>query len=165
MKNYLKEFVRFATKWAWAKEIDTANGLISLTEMHATPGKLELHLKQNPEVAWMVATSFASILADAPNYTEMQLNHVDTHERFTVTIRREKGKTPNELKVEAESRTHLLYKIIKEMLPPEILHTYTVMEGNPLVRLYRLDKFIKSAHPGINPTIIADINHKVSTVL
>lgn len=78
------------------------DGAIKLKELHATERGMELHIEQTPELAQCVAKSFASLIADAPNYVEMQFKPSptkwkDKFEWVTVTVVRGTGKTAHQL--------------------------------------------------------------------
>jgi hypothetical protein len=77
----------------------------ALEEMHAKPGSMEIAIKQNPAQAQWVAKCFASMVASSPNYTEMKFDLVAEGEKWewlTVLIQKGNGKTPHQLRQEAE---------------------------------------------------------------
>ncbi len=77
----------------------------ALEEMHAKPGSMEIAIKQNPAQAQWVAKCFASMVAASPNYTEMKFDLVAEGEKWewlTVLIQKGNGKTPHQLRQEAE---------------------------------------------------------------
>jgi hypothetical protein len=39
-----------------------------------------------------------------PNYIEFSLQHLETHETILVTVQKKSGKSPHELRVEAEKK-------------------------------------------------------------
>lgn len=104
-----KQIVRLLSKWAWEDEVATANGLIKIEEMSLKDGAMEMRLKENPKLAEWTAACFAQIVADAPNYAEMQLGRVTKKgELITVLIQKASGKTPHQLRREAEAEVERL---------------------------------------------------------
>lgn len=115
MKIVFKRLIRHLTKWAWRDEIDTVKGIAFIKELHATEGSMDLYIQQNPEHAQFMAHCFASLVAESPNYTEMQfdlLAPLDSRlQRLTVTIQKCGGKTPHELRMAAEKKLAELCKM------------------------------------------------------
>lgn len=86
------------------KENENLNASIaSIEELHATPGKLEVHIKQHPAMRAAIAKSFAYMVADAPNYTEMKFDMRGSDQWITVTVQKDTGKTPHQKRQEAEA--------------------------------------------------------------
>lgn len=76
---------------------------------------MELHIEQRPEVAQWVAQCFASMVAASPNYTEMKFDVVargSKWEWLTVLIQKGNGKTPHQLRTEAEQETARLKALL-----------------------------------------------------
>jgi hypothetical protein len=84
------------------------DGLANLEELHATKSKMEAHIKQHPALRVLVARTFASMVADSPNYTEAKFNIRDTEDWITVTVQKANGKTPHEKRLEAEANCEQL---------------------------------------------------------
>jgi len=103
---YLYAVVRKMTSWAWQREIGVCEGIAVLKALEMDDGKLDLKLQQDPAVAQWIAKCFASMVADAPNYTEMKFNLCGKYrgkwEWLTVHIQKGHGKTPHQLRQEAE---------------------------------------------------------------
>lgn len=103
--NWVRRLVRHFSAWAWQTEIHQCEGMVALEEIHAKPGSMEITIKQNPSLAQWVAQCFASIVASSPNYTEMKFDLVAKGEKWewlTVLIQKGNGKTPHQLRQEAE---------------------------------------------------------------
>jgi hypothetical protein len=114
MKDPLKKLIRKMSSWAWSEETSTLDGLSFLKELHATPDGMEIHLKQRPEAAAWVAQCFAELVAGSPNYTEMKFktfNPRADYEWLTVTVQKGSGKTPHELRAEAEQELEELQNL------------------------------------------------------
>lgn len=114
-RGWMRRFVRFLSGWAWKQETDLAESVAIIKELHATPGAMEITVKQRPELAQWVAQCFAEMVASSPNYTEM---HFDTRkpeswEWITVTVQKGSGKTPHALRMEAECEIDRLRAILE----------------------------------------------------
>lgn len=77
-----------------------------IKELHATEGAMELHIQQSPWKAQWMAQCFANIVSPAPNYVEMKFDTVAKQkngwEWITVTVQKGKGKTPHQMRQQAE---------------------------------------------------------------
>jgi hypothetical protein len=104
--NYLQRLVRRLSAWAWQKEIETCEGMAVLKGLDMDDTKLEIKIQQDPAAAQWVAKCFASMVADAPNYMEMKFDiggqYRGKFEWMTVLIQKGNGKTPHQLRKEAE---------------------------------------------------------------
>lgn len=102
--DWVRSLVRFLSGWAWRQETDLAESVAILKELHATPGAMEITVKQRPELAQWVGQCFAEMVASSPNYTEMRFDtrKPETWEWITVTVQKGTGKTPHTLRREAE---------------------------------------------------------------
>jgi hypothetical protein len=103
--GWLQRIVRDCSAWAWRREIETCESVALIKEMHVKPGSMEITIQQNPALAQWVAQCFASMIADSPNYTEMKFNLVAKLEKWewiTILIQKGNGKTPHQLRQEAE---------------------------------------------------------------
>ncbi len=94
-------------------------GIARIEELHAKPGEMEADIKLNPALKTYLLYCLVELLADAPNYTESKFElagHVgDKAEWITVTILKGSGKTPHELRREAENElTELKEKLKNE---------------------------------------------------
>lgn len=112
--------VRALTAWAWTQERETCEGLVKVKELHATEGAMELHIQNNPEVKQWVAHCFAEIVAGAPNYVEMKFDLVarkkSDWEWITVLIRKGNGKTPHQLRAEADAQRNKIARAAKNLI-------------------------------------------------
>lgn len=98
--------VRFLSSWAWAHERGAIEGFALLKSMKMDDRTLDMAIQTQPEMAQYVGKCFAAMVANSPNYTEMQFTVNEKYhgkwEHLTVTIQKFNGKTPHQLKVEAE---------------------------------------------------------------
>lgn len=81
---------------------DVIAGNIGISELVAQNGSIDMTLKSK-ELLAIFAMGCRGLLRDAPNYVEMTLFTTDTKERFIVTVQRANGKTPHDLRKEAEA--------------------------------------------------------------
>ncbi len=77
-------------------------GELNLVDLHCQNGQFNATFKT--KVAVFLATWANEVLGDAPNYVEISLIHSETSERYLVTVQKAYGKTPHELRVEAEQK-------------------------------------------------------------
>lgn len=106
LNDITRRLVRRLSRWAWQFEIDAVEGMVKLQQLHMTERAMEIHLKQNPELAQWVAQCFAYLVADSPNYTEVKFELIAKGSKFewvTVLIQKGNGKTPHQLRTEAEA--------------------------------------------------------------
>lgn len=66
-------------------------------------GAAEVKLSPSQRVLSGIAEAFRDQLKDAKNYVEMQMQDQETGEVFLLTIQRKNGKTPHQLRTEAEA--------------------------------------------------------------
>jgi hypothetical protein len=111
----VRRLVRHFSAWAWQREIETCESMALIEEMHTKPGSMEISIKQNPAQAHWVSQCFAAMVASSPNYTEMKFDLVARGEKYewvTVLIQKGNGKTPHQLRQEAErERDELLARL------------------------------------------------------
>lgn len=76
---------------------------IGLKSLHYEGDHFEATVTPHPQVVRVLYAGLAQVLGDAPNYAETK---IQTHDgkAFIVTIQRQHGKTPHELRKEAEAR-------------------------------------------------------------
>jgi hypothetical protein len=112
----MRRFIRFISKWAWRQELETINGIVRINELSVVPGKMAMHIEQNPAIARWVAQCFASLLLGSPNYTELKFRtrKPDTFDWIVVTVRRDSGQTPHELRIKAECERDKLLAELKK---------------------------------------------------
>jgi len=87
-------------------ELEThLQSLAHFTEIHATKGGMDLHIQQHPVLREMIAKTFATMVLNSPNYTEMTFSVMaEPEKRITVTVKKAEGKTPHQLRIEAEQQ-------------------------------------------------------------
>lgn len=127
MKNakgsWLKIMLRRISAWAWKEEIEIADGLVLIKKLNLEPGAMRVEIEHNPEHAQWVIQCLASCLTNAKNYAEATFKYPsDEYEFITVLIKKWNGKTPHQLRVEAEAERDALKerlenckKIVKEL--------------------------------------------------
>lgn len=118
MKKLIKRLVRYLSAWAWRQEITVSEGIAKLKKLAMDEKGMEMEIEHDPDLAKHIATCFASLVANAPNYTEMQFKTVAKYhgkwDWLTVTIQKLNGKTPHQLRREAEAELELANRWIKE---------------------------------------------------
>jgi len=123
----INRFVRWATKWAWKHELSVTEGIAVLKSFNMEDDKLEFSLKQDPTIAQWIAKCFVSMVANSPNYTEMKFDLADKyngkHEWITVHIQKGNGKTPHQLRKEAEEERDKLICILATQGQPDTTTT------------------------------------------
>ncbi len=123
--DFFTKIVRRLSTFAWRKEIETCNGFayIKSFNIQSKEGneKLDITIQQKPEVAHWVGKCFASMIYDSPNYTELKFDvcgkYKDKFEWITVTVKKGNGKTPHQLKSEAERERDELKVELNRLLP------------------------------------------------
>lgn len=119
ISRLMLKIVRRITRWAWRAEIATCDSLVKLKELHIEDGGIELHLEQTPELAHWIGTCLASMVVASPNYTEMQFQMSPKwkgeRKWITVTVQKQEGKTPHQLRQEAEKKVLALLKETSEL--------------------------------------------------
>ena len=85
-------------------------GEISLESFQVKDGNIDLKLKS--KIVPIVAEAFHELLDEmqTPNYIEFSLKHLDTQETILVIVQKKNGKSPHELRVEAEEKYEKLLK-------------------------------------------------------
>lgn len=99
------KIVRKLSAWAWQKEVCAVAGMVKLQEMHMTENLMEMEIKGRPELMQWIAQCFAGIIAESENYTEMKFEMIakgSKYEWITVLVQKGNGKTPHQLRKEAE---------------------------------------------------------------
>jgi len=84
------------------------SSIAKLKKLHMDEGAMELEIKNSPEISHYVASCFAHMVIGSPNYTECKFDVVhkekESAEWITVLIKKGNGKTPHELRQEAENK-------------------------------------------------------------
>ena len=97
----------------------SSEGLAKVVRACVDRTSMEIEIEQHPAVAQHVAKCFASMVAASPNYTEMKFElHGDWKGKgdwITVTIKKGKGKTPHECRMEAEQERDQLAERVKRL--------------------------------------------------
>lgn len=118
MKKLITTLVRHLSAWAWRHEIGACEGLGKLKKLSMEEGGMEMEIQSDPHLAKHIATCFASLVANSPNYTEMvfttNAKYHGKWDHLTVTIQKFNGKTPHELRREAEEELRLANQWIEE---------------------------------------------------
>lgn len=73
-----------------------------LTDLNIKNGAINLKIKT--EVAILLAQWAKDVVQDAPNYVEIVLVDPDNEEKYLVTVQKLSGKTPHQLRMEAENK-------------------------------------------------------------
>jgi hypothetical protein len=105
--------------------LDQKEGENFLKQLHVKPGGMEAYIEFKPEVAQWIGKCLAYIVMKSPNYTEMQYEACGRNTEFkgewigpiTVTVQKVRGKTPHQLRVEAEKQRDELVKCLEELIP------------------------------------------------
>lgn len=124
MKEALKKLTRKLSRWAWSEELLQKEGDNFLKELHVKPGGMEAHIEFNPEVAQWIGKCLAYIVMKSPNYTEMQYQACGRNTEFngewvgpiTVTVQKQWGRTPHQLRVKAELQRDELASALEELV-------------------------------------------------
>jgi DNA-directed RNA polymerase subunit L len=100
-------------------------GKLSLESLHLENGRVDAKLKS--KIVPLVAECFYDILNDhnAVNYVEFSLNHIASNQTIIVTVQKQDGKTPHQLRVEAENKLNKQIADAKRLLKSQ---GYTVEE-------------------------------------
>jgi hypothetical protein len=77
-------------------------GELNLVDLHCQNGRINATFKT--KVAQLLVEWAEEVLGDAPNYVEISMINSETSERYIVTVQRANGKTPHELRREAEQK-------------------------------------------------------------
>ena len=105
--NWFVRAIRKMTARCWRHEISCTEGIAVLEEFHAEPGKMEVSIKNRPELQQYIALIFGEMIANSPNYTEMNFDLVkkgpDTWQWMTIIVQKRNGLTPHQLRLKAES--------------------------------------------------------------
>lgn len=115
----IRKLIRRLTARWWHHEISVAEGVATLERLEAEPGAMEVRIKTVPGLKEHMALCMAELLGDAPNYVECKFDMVapkkEGYEWITVTVKRDKGKTPHQLRAEAEARIADLTRQVEEL--------------------------------------------------
>lgn len=108
--RFIRPAVRYCTGWAWYEEVNFLASSVHLKELHATPGAINAEIELEPERAVWMAQCLASLVKKSPNYTEIQFEveadrGTANPQRIIVLIQKLIGKSPHDLKREAETRS------------------------------------------------------------
>lgn len=105
-RSWLHRLIRRISSWAWQKEIAIVEGIAVLKGLDMEKGHMDIKIQQDPALAQWMAKCFASMVADSPNYTETKFDlcghYRGKFEWITVHIQKGSGKTPHQMRQEAE---------------------------------------------------------------
>lgn len=105
---------------------EVADGIVRLKQMTVQEGGIEMVIEQTPELAEYVAKCMALLAAKSPNYTEMTLRPSreyldgDKYDYITVLVQKVKGKTPHQLREEAERVVSCQAERIRELVSENV---------------------------------------------
>lgn len=96
------------------------NMSVELESMTMDAKSFEAKAIMNPGLAQMMAHAFAEQAFTVPNYVEMQfqpkaVKHRDKWTMITVTVQKHDGKTPHQLRLEADAKVEELTKKLNEL--------------------------------------------------
>lgn len=75
-------------------------GELNIVELYATQSRMDATVKT--KVAQMICAWAKDVIGDAPNYVEISFQHAETSQRYILTVQKADGKTPHQLRMEAE---------------------------------------------------------------
>lgn len=101
------------TRWAWRDEIGIVDGISRLKTLSMDQEKMEAEIETSHGLAVYIGTILAYEANKAPNYVEMQfkppvVKFKDKWHYITVTIQKHNGKTPHQMRVQAEQERDML---------------------------------------------------------
>ena len=105
---------------------EVADSIVRLKQMTVQEGGIEMVIEQSPELAEYVAKCMALLVAKSPNYTEMTLRPSrkyldgDKYDYITVLIQKVNGKTPHQLREEAERVVSCQAERIRELVSENV---------------------------------------------
>lgn len=89
------------------EELFTAqSALCCIESLNITSENAEAVMKQHPGLTLAIGAAFANLVVEAPNYVEMEYlpaYEPDSGEKIVVLVRKVSGKTPHELRKDAEA--------------------------------------------------------------
>ena len=120
MKPIIKQLIRKLSAWAWRREIGVVDdGLARIEKMAMDPGGMSLEIRLNSAQKQWIAQCFAEMVAASPKYTELKFDLVATdkggYEWITVLVKKGSGKTPHQLRQDAERERDELKKQLDEL--------------------------------------------------
>lgn len=120
MKQLIIDLVRRFTAFAWRHEIEVEAGLTRIVKLNAEKGALELTIESDPAMQQWIALCFANLVHKSKNYTELHFE-VSPHFKgdyqwITVLVKKGSGKTPHQLREEAEKDATEAVKQAAELL-------------------------------------------------
>lgn len=134
--NPITTLIRRLTRWAWRPEIETCEGIAVLRGIDMDDKGMDLRIQQDPALAQWHAKCFASLVAKSENYTEMRFEtdgaYKGKYEWVTVLIQKGNGKTPHQLRQEAEDELANLKTSLTKQSPRG--------NQNPAVKCFRCEK-------------------------
>lgn len=119
MKWYTR-LTRWATRWAWQKEINALDNIAWFKELSLDEHKLQGEVILTDGMAQVIAHAFAEATFNTPNYVEYQfepraVRHRDQWAKTVITVKKHTGKTPHELRRIAEQERDDALKQLDEL--------------------------------------------------
>ena len=110
---------------------------------------MTLHINQNPAITRWIVECFANLVASSPNYTEMKFYlkpQKDNRGWITVLVQKGNGKTPHQLRREAEDKCAKLNErvTILSTALKDAISTYNPNVQTTLVTAERQKAWIKA---------------------
>jgi hypothetical protein len=101
------------------RRYDLAEPVIGIRRAMIENGSIEAELESAPEIIATLYAALGHALGNAPNYVEASIEVKPSmrmpHEAFLVTVQRRSGKSPHELRREAEARVEELEAALLEL--------------------------------------------------
>ena len=101
------------------KRYDPNQSVVAIKRAMIENGAIDAELDVEPEVIATLYASLGLLLGNAPNYVESSIEVKPAskmpHEAFLVTVRRRDGKSPHELRRDAEARVAELEAEVNEL--------------------------------------------------
>ena len=99
---------------------DSNEPVLNIKRMLIENGAIEAELNSEPEAIANMYAMLGLLLGNAPNYVEASIEVKPKpkapHEAFVVTVQRRSGKTPHELRTEAEKEAEKAKHAMKSMM-------------------------------------------------
>ena len=98
----IKSFLRL---FPYVKQLEeerqkALTGELNIVDLYVTQSRMDATVKT--KVAQMLCAWAKDVIDDAPNYVEISFHHTETSQRYIITVQKADGKTPHQLRMEAE---------------------------------------------------------------
>jgi hypothetical protein len=99
-----------------APKYDPQQPIVGIRRFMVDQGAIDIDLDVQPELVARLYASLALMVSKAPNYTETSLTICPKGEveEYTVTVQRSWGKTPHQLRMDAEAEVARLRALLDE---------------------------------------------------